>query len=217
MTTDSDTRAGGRKLRPTGPSDVIVALCLIVAELVLGWFSDDIGRALVEHLGTSRSVQWLYLSLPTLLLALVVGLHAFRRAPAAALVALGAAAATIAEAELIHWIFTHHPNANHHLIQTMGYVGSMTVAALAALAWGLSRRHGKNWLVGLLVAPAGAALTLWTKWPAHVGWSRVASLSDTIGIRRAELVHSVTLLLPVVGACVVCWLIDVTELQRRAE
>jgi hypothetical protein len=216
MTTVSDSPAATTKVRPTRPSDVIVPLFLIVAELILGWFSVDIGRAFVEHLGTARSVQWLYLALPSLLLALVVALHALRprRAPAAALVALGAAAATIAEVEAIRWIFTHHPDTNHHVYQTIGYVGSMTVATLAALAWGVSRRHGKAWLVGVLVAPAGAALTLWTNWPAHVGWSRFASPTDTIGIRRADLVHYVALVLPVLAACAVCWLIDATELRR---
>jgi hypothetical protein len=222
MTTVSEPAAPPAPLRPARPSDVIVALLLIAAELVLGWFLFDIGNALEQHLNGPHPVQWFYLMLPSLPLALVVSLHAIRpgRALAAAVAALGAGVATIAQYELVNWIFTHHPAASYaDVVQAIGYVTAMTVATLAALAWGLSRRHGRTWPVGLLVAAAGAALTLWTNWPSHTGWGH----TEFVGpdgfenfARRFELLHTVALMLPIVASCVVCWLVDVTELRRPA-
>lgn len=204
--------------RSVRPSDVLVALGLIAAELVLGWFTYDIARALADHWSTSRLVQWFYVMLPCLLLALVVALHAIRpgRALAAGLTALAAGAASIVQLELVRWIFTHHPDADHHVVEIIGYATVMVAATLAALAWGLSRRHGHAWPWGLLVAAGGAWLTLWTRWPGRLGWSHFASPFDITAIRRAELLDTVALMIPVVAACVVCWLIDVADSRRTA-
>jgi hypothetical protein len=217
MTTVSEVPLASRP-RSVRPGDVLVALGLIVAELVLGWFTYDIARALDEHLSTSRPVQWFYVMLPSLLLAVVVALHAIRphRALTACLAALGAGAAYVAQLELVRWIFTHRSSVSYHVTEVTGYGAVMLAATLAALAWGLSRRHGRVWPTGLLVAAGAAWLTLWTNWPDRLGWTRFVSPLDTTGIRRAELVHAVAVMVPVVAACVVCWLIDVAELRREA-
>ena len=217
MTTVSDVLVA-RSPRRTRGSDVVVALGLIAAELVLGWFTYDIARSVADHVRPLRLVQWFFLILPFLPLALVVTLHAIRprRALTAGITALAAGVVTIAHYELIRWIFTHHPDTSHRVVDTLGYAAEMIVATLAALAWGLSRRHGHAWPLGLLVAAGGAWLTLWTHWTSRLGWAHFDSPLDVSGIRRAELLHSVELMVPVVAACVVCWLIDAVELRRTA-
>ena len=150
-------------------------------------------------------------------LAVVVSLHAIRptRAPTALLAALGVGALAIAQSELLRWLITDHPDLNRHVFEIVGYVFAMTVATLASLAWGLSRRHGRTWAIGLLVAAAGTALTLWTNWPVHTSWSHWSPL-DSDAIRRWGVLMSVAQMLPIVAACVVCWLIDVAEVPRPA-
>ena len=218
MTTLSDPVAPAVPVRPTRPSDVVVALLLIVAELVLGWFTYDIATAISRHLEATRPVQWFFLMLPFLPLALVVAVRALSpvRGLAAGLAALGGGAVLIAHNEFLRWLFDHQVgNPSFHEVQALGYAAVMGTSVLAALAWGLSRRHARTWPFGLLVAAGGAALTIWTNWTVHVGWSQFASPLDTTGIRRAEVVHTVALMLPIVAACVACWLIDVAELRRH--
>jgi len=205
--------------RSVRSGDVLVVLGLVAAELVLAWFTYDIGRGLEHHVSASRPVQWLFLMLPFLLLALVVTLHAVRpgRAFAAGLVALGAGAVRVGMYELTRGLLTHHPDLSHRLFSTIGYVSVMASATLAALAWGLSRRHGRSWLLGVLVAPAGAWLTLWTNWTQHVAWGHaefVTVAGHDNPVRQYELVYAVSVMLPIIASCVVCWLIDAAELRR---
>jgi len=202
----------------TRSTDVQVAVGLIVAELVLGWYTYDLARSLTRHVDAIRLVQWFFVMLPFLPLAVVVALHAIRpgRALTALLGALGAGVVYVMQLELVRWVFTHHPGLDPHVIEIVGYATALTAATLAALAWGLSRRHGHAWPLGLLAAAGGAWLTLWTDWTTRVGWSRFASLSDSTGIRQAELLHTIAVMIPIVAACLVCWLIDVAELRRSA-
>ena len=207
----------------TRATDVLVALLLIAAELVLSWYTYDIGRTLSHHVGATRPIQWFFLMLPFLPLAVVVSLRALsrRRAVAAGLVALGAGAVLIAYNEFLRWLGTHRSlDLSFHQMQALGYVVVMAIAVLASLAWGLSRRHGRWWPLGLLVAAGGAALTVWTNWPEHVGWGH-AEIAFVVGddnpIRRFYLVHEVARMLPVIAACVVCWLIDSAELRRTPD
>jgi hypothetical protein len=220
MTIVSDREAAPAPVRPTRSSDVLVALLLIAAEVVLGWYRYDLARAFSHHVSGSDPVQWFFLVLPYLPLAAVVTLHALTRgrALAAGLVALSAGGVMIAYSELLEWLGSHPSvDPNYHQLQAIGYAVLMTVAVLAALAWGLSRRHGRWWPIGLLVAAAGAALTIWTSWPEHVAWGHSSFTSiegDDNPIRRYYLVHTVAQLIPVVAACVTCWLIERAELRR---
>jgi len=220
MTTVSDPAAPTAPVRPTRASDVVVALLLIATELVLGWFTYDLATAISRHLEATRPVQWFFLMLPFLPLAIVVAVRALSpaRGVAAALVALGAGAVLIAHNEFLRWVFEHRVvNPSYHEMQALGYAAVMAASVLAALAWGLSRRHGRTWPLGVLVAAAGAALTIRTNWTAHTAWGRTVFVSladDHNPIRRAEVMHAVAVMLPVVAACVVCWLIDVAELRR---
>ena len=220
MTTVSDPAAPTAPVRPTRASDVVVALLLIATELVLGWFTYDLATAISRHLEATRPVQWFFLMLPFLPLAAVVALHALtlRRAVAAALVALGAGAVMISYVELVDWLFTDPPvQPSGRLVETLWYAVPMAVAVLASLAWGISRRHGRRWPLGLVVAAAGAALTVWTRWPEHVAWGHstfTMGEGDNDPIRHFYLVSTVARMLPVVAACVVCWLVDRAELRR---
>ena len=200
----------------TRPTDVLVALLVIAAELLVFWYTYDIGRALSHHVSSSRLVRWLFLMLPFVPLAVVVSLRALsrRRAVVAGLVALGAGVPLIVYSERLQWIVAH---ASGNQVEAIGYAVVMATAVLASLAWGVSRRHGRWWPLGLLLAAAGAALTVWTRWPEHVAWGHSAIAfveGDDNPIRRLYLVHAVSRLLPVVAACVACWLIDRAELRR---
>jgi len=204
----------------TRPTDVLVAALLVAAELVLGWFSYDLARAWSHHVSSLRPVQWFFLMLPFLPLAVVVSVRALsrRRGVAAGLVALGAGAVLIAYDEFLRWLGTHGSvSLSFHQVQALGYAVVITVATLASLAWGLSRRHGRWWPIGLLVAAGGAALTSWTNWTEHVAWGHPTFAlveGDDNPIRRFYLLHDVAQMLPVIAACVVCWLIDRAELRR---
>ncbi len=219
VTTLSDPTSVSAPHRPTGAGDVAVALLLIAAELVLAWFTYDLASALSNHLNATRAVQWTFLMLPYLPLALVVAVRALSpvRALAAGLAALGGGVVVIAHYEFLLWVFEHRVvNPSYHQMRALGYATVMAASVLAALAWGLSRRHGRRWPVGLLVAAGGAWLTLWTDWPSKLGWSTFVSPLDVTGIRRVELVHALDLMVPIVAACVVCWLIDRAEIGSSA-
>jgi hypothetical protein len=93
-----------------------------------------------------------------------------------------------------------------HLTQTslrvFDWAMTLLLPTLVALAWGLARRSGRAWLIGVLVAPALAwvhrMLQLhngaWQSWEFHHGqwW-----------VGRLEFIA------PMVAACLVCWLIEV--------
>src|SRR3954447_14221753 len=130
----------------TRPTDVLVAVLLVAAELVLGWFSYDLARAWSHHVSCLLPVQLFFLILPFLPLSVVVSVRALsrRRGVAAGLVALGAGAVLIAYNEFLRWVGTHGSvSLSFHQRRALGYVVPMTVATLATLAWGLSRRHGR--------------------------------------------------------------------------
>lgn len=223
MTSLSEPVAPSGSVRPTRATDVVVAVLLVVAELLVAWYTVDLATAVSHHLDPTRPVQWFFLMLPFVPLALVVAVRALNpsRALVAASAAVGGGLVQIAHYELLRWLSTH-PSAgpSYDELRAVGYVVAMTVSVLAALAWGLSRRHGRRWPVGLLVAALGAALTLWTDWTAHTGWGRtqfVFTEGDDNPLRRAELMHGVALMLPVVAACVACWLVDRAELRGTAQ
>lgn len=216
MTTLSDPAAPPTGVRPTSLTDVVVALLLIVAELVLAWFTYDLAQAASRHLRPTRPVQWFFLMLPYLPLAAVVAVRALSpaRGLAAGLAALGGGAVLIAHNEFLRWVFEGNGvSPSYHERLALGYAVLMAASVLAALAWGLSRRHGRTWPLGLVVAAAGAALTLWTDWTRR--FTSFGPFEADL-IRRAELVHSVAVMLPIVAACVVCWLLDLAERRRPA-
>jgi hypothetical protein len=196
----------------TRPSAPWAALVLIAAELVLGWFTYDIAVKLGDDRAHLHLIQWFVMMLPYLPLALLAALagRTGARGILAGGLGLVAGAAGIGYYELTVWLFTHGHQPSIHVSQGLQYASVMVLATLAALAWGVSRRHGRLWLTGLVVAPAAAALTLWSHWTSHLGLHQVA-LSDTNGIRQLYLIDTIATMIPVVLGCLVCWLLELRE------
>lgn len=201
----------------TRPATPWAALLLIAAELVLGWFKYDIGTTLGDERGHIHLVVWLFLILPYLPLALVAALAArsVTRGLLAGGLGLVAGLAAIGYYELTIYLFTHGHQPSFTAFRALGYASVMVLAALAALAWGVSRRRGRLWLVGLAVAPAAAALTVWSHWTTRLGLGQV-SPGDANGLRQLILTDAIATMIPVVLGCVACWLLEVRERDAAA-
>lgn len=80
---------------------------------------------------------------------------------------------------------------------------TLLIPTLVALAWGLARRSGRAWVVGVLVAPllAGIHRELQLHSPSFQSWE---FHHGQWWVGRLEF------LAPMVAACVVCWLIEVS-------
>ena len=80
---------------------------------------------------------------------------------------------------------------------------TLLIPTLVALAWGLARRSGRAWVAGVLVAPllAGSTGSYSCTPPASSpGSSTMVSGGSAV----------LEFLAPMVAACVVCWLIEVS-------
>ena len=81
----------------------------------------------------------------------------------------------------------------------------LVVAALVPLAWGLARRSGRDWILGILVGPAVAALlhelVVHSSW-----WQREVALYQH---RWSWVLQAVVYVAPFVLAALACWAIEV--------
>ena len=86
-------------------------------------------------------------------------------------------------------------------IKVLDWTLTLLVPALVTLAWGLARRSGRAWLVGVLVAPllAGIHRYLQLHSADFLSWE----------YRHGDWwVNRLELIAPIVVACIVCWLIE---------
>jgi hypothetical protein len=188
-------------------------IVLIAVELLWATYAVDAERQFALHVPSwehhARAVQWAFLSVPFLVLAIAVGLGA--RSARRGLVAVGlcvvGVAVTIGSYELIAYLFTHS-TPSLTAVKMVDYATLMLVTSLAALAWCVSRRRGVSWLLPVvLVAAASAALVCWWELPSR--WAELAG--HQAPLTRAGL----TEILPVVLACLLAWAIEV-KAHRRA-
>jgi hypothetical protein len=180
----------------------LLGIVLIVVELLWARYVVDAERQVAVHLPWwehhVRVVQWAFLSVPFLVLAVGVGLGA--RSARRGLVAVGlcavGAAVTIGSYELITYLFTH-PTTNPGSVKVVDYMTVMLVTSVATLSWCVSRRRGLLWLLpAVVVASASAAFVLWWHWQGLNGqWAVVVYT----GLNK---------ILPVVLACLVALAID---------
>jgi len=96
------------------------------------------------------------------------------------------------------------------VLKTYDWAMTLLLPTLVALAWGLARRRGQVWSVGVAVAPLLAAIDhqlmlhslRWQSWHyEHADW----------WVRRLEF------LAPAVIACLVCWLLEVATRRTPLE
>jgi hypothetical protein len=182
-------------------------IVLIVAELLWATYAVDAERQFALHVPSwehhARAVQWAFLSVPFLVLAIAVGFGAWsarRGLLAVGLCAVGVAV-TIGCYELIDYLFTHS-TPSLTVVKIVDYATLMLVTSLAALAWCVSRRRGVSWLLPvLLVAAAGAALVRW--------WDLPSRWAELTGHQTSLLCGGLAEIVPVVLACLVAWAIEV--------
>jgi hypothetical protein len=101
---------------------------------------------------------------------------------------------------LQHYVF-EHDHMTQRILQTYDWTVTLVVPTLVALAWGLARRRGRIWALGIVVAPLLAAVhhqllfhaSWWQSWEFRHG---------TWWVLRLEF------LAPIVIACVACWLLE---------
>ena len=184
---------------------ILLGIVLIAAELLWARLQDNAAQQFLAHMpwwrDHLRPVQWLFVSMPFLILALAVGLGArsARRAVIAVGLSFAAAAVAIASYELLNYLFTHS-SPGLSTVKAVDYATVMLLSTLAALAWCYSRRYGAAWLPAVvLVAAIGAGVVRWWVWPP-----RLSSLDgDWLFVVRTGLE-----ILPILAACLVAWTIE---------
>ena len=89
----------------------------------------------------------------------------------------------------------------------------LVISAGIALAWGIARRWGRIWMVGLLAAPVLAALT--HELASHSSWWRTHLLFDNQGSH--DLTRQMVFIAPAVITAALCWLIEVVFTRRTSD
>lgn len=151
-----------------------------------------------------------------LVLVAAVGRSAVRRVVAAGLVA------TSLTLHVAFWFVVQHaPSARDSLddVQVLGWVGGAVTGLLLVAAWGISRRTGSVWWIGVLVVPAlvaGQALVddSFSTWV----WETASGI-DFPGGRWLPVFHvfvwTTWALVPPLAAGVTCWVLDQVAPGRR--
>jgi hypothetical protein len=118
--------------------------------------------------------------------------------------ALGALAAGLVDWGLQE-VFQHYVLDQGHTsgsaLVAYDWVVTLLIPTMATVVWGLGRRRGYAWLLGVPVAPLLAGLHR----QAQLHWSPFQTWQ---GRHDAWWVHGLEFLAPIVVACVVCWLIE---------
>jgi hypothetical protein len=189
-------------------------IALIVVELLWATYAVDAERQFAIHVPWwehhARAVQWSFLSVPFVLLAIAAGIGAWsarRGLVAVGLCAVGVAV-TIGSYELIDYLFTHS-TPSLTVVKVVDYATLMLVTSLAALAWCASRRRGVSWLLPVvLVAAASAALVRW--WDVSARWPELTG-HPTLLVRAG-----LTEIVPVVLACLVAWAMEAKATRQAS-
>jgi hypothetical protein len=104
-------------------------------------------------------------------------------------------------------------NAASGQVTAYEWANLLVISAGIALAWGIARRWGRIWMLGLLAAPIPAALT--HELEIHSSWWRTHLLPDYQGIH--DFTRQMVFIAPAVIAAVICWLIDVAASRSTLE
>jgi hypothetical protein len=194
-----------------GQRDQPVAVCALVATLVVAGYLAYF-RLMTTHLVPRLEGHWPQSRLgvlrflidvsPYVLLGVVLLLwgRTRRGRRAGALCAALAGLVDWGVQEAAERLYAHGVLSTTR-INLLDWTLTLVIPTLVALGWGLARRSGRGWLVGVLVAPALA----WTHRMLQLHSSRWQAWELDHGqwwVVRLEL------LAPMVAACLLCWLID---------
>ena len=186
-----------------------VGVGLIVAELLLAllWFPWVVEH-LVFHHRLPYEVLRLLIVLPEyLLLAIATYLVARRpvlRLPAATLALLAGLVVWGLTIVMSHLAHTEAEVAAHRsVLDTLSWIGVISVPTLAALSWGVARRQGGLWLLAVPIAPA----LHW--WFGRSDWT--FRLGTHFGFRGSETVGMAFVIIPVLLAVLAGWALEQVE------
>jgi hypothetical protein len=104
-------------------------------------------------------------------------------------------------------------NATAAQVNLYEWANLLVVSTGIALAWGIARRWGRIWMIGLLTAPILAGLT--HELAIHSSWWRNHLLFDDNGSH--DFTRQLVFIAPAVIAAVICWLIEVLTTRRTVE
>jgi hypothetical protein len=198
-----------------------VALCVVVgAVVVVGWVlyrhyvffhaSERVFRwhTLGRWLSVAELVQGLLLTIPYALALLLWG-RTLARSLGGATVAL-VAGVYVATLEYVFQRYVFGPGGqgfNIGSLRVFDWLNLLGVAVLVPLAWGVTRRHGRTWILGLVVGPVVAAILRelqlhWTWWQNNVGFSQHS---------WSWVLQAAVFVAPFVLAVLACWAFDSRE------
>jgi hypothetical protein len=221
MTTTEDTVSVGPAVHRQR-----VAWCVLVgAVVVVGWVLyrhyvvphalDRIFRwhTLGRSLWVAELVQDLVVCFPYGLVLVLWGRDLARGVGAAAVTAVTALYLATLDWSFERYVFgLHGEGFTRTSLRVFDWLSLLVVALLVPLAWGVARRAGRSWVVGLIVGPVVAAIlhelelrSAW--WGQHVVFT----------IHYHWQTQAVVYVAPFVLAALACWAIEAASARRTPE
>lgn len=185
---------------------VVVAGCLLFSHYWNLHLLPDLARHLTW--ASLDVVALVALATPYLVLGIVLavwGLDARHRFAGFVVALLAGLTLWGVQEVLSHW---HSAQSSQSTLRAFDWFITLTIPTLLALAWGLARRRGGGWLVGVLVAPVLA-------WVHHELFLHSMSWNSWESGIRQWWERDLLLVVPAVAAALVCWYIE-DATRRRA-
>jgi hypothetical protein len=202
------TRRGQPLLLSALVAAAIVTACVLFERY---WTFHAIPSAFRHVHGVPLDVwQFVALLVPYAVLALALAVWGIdaRHRLAGAVAAVGTGLVAWGFVEVLQRYLFDHGHMTQRVLQIYDWTFTLAIPTLLALAWGLARRRGRAWVLGVAVAPLLAALHhhyygqhWWQDWEfRHGSW----------WVLRLEF------LAPAIVAGLVCWLLENAPRNRSS-